>query len=163
MKTTVQLVDYPTHRNILHQIRSAVFVEEQGVPADIEVDRWDPLCIHALAFCQGRPAGTGRLLPDGHIGRVAVLPSMRHRGVGTRIMRRLLQVASHHGYEQVEISAQCHAIAFYRRLGFREEGLAYQEAGIKHVKMVKSLPTPLVWRPTSDWLYVPSIGAARLS
>lgn len=162
MNTHIQLVNYRTHQEILHRIRYSVFVEEQGVPASLEVDPWDPLSIHALAFYQEEPIATGRLLPDGHIGRVAVLKSMRHKGFGTRIMERLIRAARQQGHNQTEISAQCHAVCFYRRLGFREEGQIYQEAGIDHIKMVKPLKSPQLWQPEANFIYAPSIGAARL-
>ena len=75
-------------------IRYAVFVDEQKVPAEIELDDWDALSLHALALdAQGRVLGTGRLLPDGHIGRMAVLQSARGQGVGTALLRALLQAA----------------------------------------------------------------------
>ncbi|PSN20662.1 GNAT family N-acetyltransferase [filamentous cyanobacterium CCP5] len=162
MNISIQLVDYATHRAILHQIRHAVFVEEQGVPAAIEVDRWDRLSTHALAHHQGQPVGTGRLLPDGHIGRIAVLPSLRHQGLGSQIMALLLQAASQQGHAQVVISAQCHAIAFYQRLGFRAEGSVYQEAGIDHIQMVKPIgPGKTDWPLKLSPADALAIGAAR--
>ncbi|HEY9879734.1 MAG TPA: GNAT family N-acetyltransferase [Leptolyngbyaceae cyanobacterium] len=137
--TCTEIVDYRLYKETIHYIRYEVFVQEQHVPAEIEVDRWDPLCIHVLAHHQGQAVGTGRLLPDGHIGRVAVRRPMRYQGIGRLIMERLLQAAIDKGHPQVELSAQCHAINFYQKLGFRQEGEVYLEAGIDHVKMVKPL------------------------
>jgi predicted GNAT family N-acyltransferase len=135
----VEIADYQAEKDVIHGIRYDVFVQEQQVPADIEIDRWDPLSIHVLARQAGEAVGTGRLLPDGHIGRVAVRRPWRHQGIGRQIMRRLLQKAREQGHPQVALSAQCHAIDFYYKLGFREEGKVYLEAGIEHIKMVKPL------------------------
>lgn len=136
---TVDIVDYTTHRTNLHAIRSTVFVDEQKVPPELEVDDLDPHCIHVLARVEGHCVGTGRLTPSGHIGRVAVKRSWRRQGIGRQVMERLLAVATQQGYPKVIISAQCHAIAFYHKFGFVEEGDVYLEAGIKHIKMVKAL------------------------
>ncbi|HUN91338.1 MAG TPA: GNAT family N-acetyltransferase [Burkholderiaceae bacterium] len=118
------------------RLRFEVFVDEQKVPAEIELDEHDPVSLHALARdADGRAVGTGRLLPDGHIGRVAVGAGQRRRGVGDAIMRALMQAARERGLAAVELSAQVHAAGFYRRLGFIEEGDVYLEAGIEHVTM----------------------------
>jgi predicted GNAT family N-acyltransferase len=117
-------------------IRYAVFVDEQQVPAEIELDDWDALSLHALALdAQGRVLGTGRLLPDGHIGRMAVLQSARGQGVGTALLRALLQAARARGDREVVLSAQTHAMPFYEKAGFIAEGDEYDDAGIPHRQM----------------------------
>jgi predicted GNAT family N-acyltransferase len=117
-------------------IRYAVFVDEQKVPAEIELDDWDALSLHALALdAQGRVLGTGRLLPDGHIGRMAVLQSARGQGVGTALLRALLQAARARGDREVVLSAQTHAMPFYEKAGFIAEGDEYDDAGIPHRQM----------------------------
>lgn len=117
-------------------IRYAVFVDEQKVPAEIELDDWDALSLHALALdAQGRVLGTGRLLPDGHIGRMAVLQSARGQGVGTALLRALLQAARARGDREVVLSAQTHAMSFYEKEGFIAEGDEYDDAGIPHRQM----------------------------
>jgi predicted GNAT family N-acyltransferase len=117
-------------------IRYAVFVDEQQVPAEIELDDWDALSLHALALdAQGRVLGTGRLLPDGHIGRMAVLQSARGQGVGTALLRALLQAARARGDREVVLSAQTHAMPFYEKAGFIAEGDDYDDAGIPHRQM----------------------------
>lgn len=121
-------------------IRFTVFVEEQKVPAEIELDDWDPRCLHALALDDaGRVLGTGRLLPDGHIGRMAVLREARGTGAGTALLQALMQAARERGHRDVVLSAQTHAVPFYARLGFAIEGEVYDEAGIPHVDMRRSL------------------------
>ena len=123
-------------RNEAFPIRWIVFVEEQNVPADIEADEWDAKSLHAVARDRGgRVIGTARLLPDGHIGRVAVLRAARGTGVGVALMDAMMCAARARGLQQVELSAQTHAAGFYRRLGFVEEGAPFEEAGIEHVSM----------------------------
>ncbi|MFO0010032.1 MAG: GNAT family N-acetyltransferase [Betaproteobacteria bacterium] len=121
-------------------IRYAVFVDEQKVPTEIELDDWDALSLHALALdAQGRVLGTGRLLPDGHIGRMAVLRSARGQGVGTALLRALLQAARARGDREVVLSAQTHAMPFYEKAGFIAEGDDYDDAGIPHRQMRLSM------------------------
>ena len=120
-------------------IRFAVFVEEQGVPADIELDQSDGDSVHALAFEGNEAIGTARLLPDGHIGRMAVLKGWRGRGIGGRLLARLIDEARRRGHHEVVLSAQVHAAGFYRAHGFVEEGEEYMEAGIPHRDMRRPL------------------------
>jgi predicted GNAT family N-acyltransferase len=122
-------------------VRVTVFVHEQGVPADLECDAFDAVSRHALALdAQGRPIGTGRLLPDGHIGRMAVLQAWRGRGVGAALLLRLLQAAREDGVQRVALNAQVRAVGFYSRYGFAPEGAEFFEAGIAHLAMVRHLP-----------------------
>lgn len=120
-------------------IRFTVFVEEQGVPRDIELDEMDDACVHALAFEGETAVGTGRLLPDGHIGRMAVLKQWRGRGIGSRMLERLIEEARSRGDREVALAAQVHAAGFYRAHGFVEEGGEYLEAGIPHQAMRRRL------------------------
>ena len=120
----------------LRSVRTAVFVEEQGVPAELEWDELDDDCEHVIAESStGDAMGTGRLLPDGHIGRMAVLRPWRGRGVGRALMAELLAVARVRGVESVELSAQTHAIGFYERFGFAVVSSEFIEAGIPHCRM----------------------------
>ncbi len=117
-------------------VRFAVFVEEQRVPVELELDEFDPVSLHALARDQGdRVLGTGRLLPDGHIGRMAVLKHARGRGVGAALLQALLAAARARGDRTVVLNAQLHAVPFYRRYGFVEEGEPFDDAGIDHIAM----------------------------
>ncbi|MGQ0650965.1 MAG: GNAT family N-acetyltransferase [Betaproteobacteria bacterium] len=135
----VELLSWDEARAHAAPIRFAVFVEEQGVPADIELDEHDAVCVHAVAFDGERAVGTGRLLPDGHIGRMAVLQASRNRGVGALLLVRLMERAKELGFPEVALSAQIHAARFYRRHGFVEEGPEYMEAGIRHQAMRRAL------------------------
>ena len=135
----IELLPWESARKHAAPIRYTVFVEEQGVPRDIELDEMDPRCIHAVAFEDDKAVATGRLLPDGHIGRMAVLKEWRGRGIGGQILNALMNEARARGDREVALSAQVHATAFYRAHGFVEEGAEYLEAGIAHRDMRRRL------------------------
>jgi len=132
----IELLPWEEAREQASRIRFRVFVEEQGVPREIELDELDARCLHAVAFDgKGVPVGTGRLLPDGHIGRMAVLEQRRRQGVGSALLNRLIEAARERGDREILLSAQVHAVDFYRRHGFETVGEVYQEAGIPHRSM----------------------------
>ena len=135
----IELMDWNAARAEASRIRLAVFVEEQRVPPEIEMDDKDAVCVHALAYAQGRAVGTGRLLPDGHIGRMAVLKENRSLGVGSAILERLVEEARRRGMKEVVLSAQTHALGFYSRHGFMAAGEVFEEAGIPHQEMRRML------------------------
>jgi predicted GNAT family N-acyltransferase len=130
---TVGPADWARHETELYAVRYRVFVIEQQVPVELERDEFDPLSLHVVARdAAGNAIGTGRLLPDGHIGRLAVLAQWRGHGVGVALMDALLVLARERGDAEVVLNAQTSAIAFYERLGFRTEGEDFMEAGIPH-------------------------------
>jgi len=135
----IELLAWEEARAEASRIRTIVFVEEQRVPPDIELDEMDAPSVHALAFVNGRAVGTGRLLPDGHIGRMAVLREARARGVGSAILERLVAEAGRRGVREAVLAAQTHAVPFYRRHGFAPVGAVYEEAGIPHQEMRRVL------------------------
>lgn len=136
----VRRADWDRDREHLRRIREAVFVREQQVPLELEWDSLDEVCLHVLAVdCGGVPIGTGRLLPDGHIGRMAVLASWRRRGVGAALLRELTRMAIEQGFVEVILNAQVHATGFYSRHGFVVEGGQFLDAGIVHVRMRRAL------------------------
>lgn len=122
------------------EIRRVVFLEEQRVPLEEEWDGRDPECRHFLALLDGRAVGTARLLPDAHIGRVAVLAEARGTGVGAALMRASIETARRLGHPAVELAAQTHALDFYARLGFEAYGPEFLDAGILHRNMRLTLP-----------------------
>ena len=145
--TTVSIVEFSVEDNSWSElqtaaqpIRETVFVQEQKVPQDLEWDEYDAPSRHAIARnAEGLPIGTGRLLPDGHIGRMAVLPDWRQREVGSALFERLLQLAKSSHMPKVELNAQSYVAGFYARYGFVAEGPEFMEAGIPHVRMTRVL------------------------
>jgi predicted GNAT family N-acyltransferase len=136
----IELADWDRARPLAAPIRFAVFVDEQKVPAESEVDDWDPQCVHALAWDdEGRVLGTGRLLPDGHIGRMAVRREARQGGVGSALLKALMEEARRRGHRQAALSAQTHAIPFYQRHGYRVVSGEYLDCDIPHVDMTCEL------------------------
>ena len=132
----IELGDWAGMRRWAEPLRFSVFVEEQNVPAEIELDSFDTLSVHAVAFdASGEAVGTGRLLPDGHIGRMAVAKPARGRGVGSALLRTLMDEARRHGHTQAVLSAQMHATEFYRKHGYSTHGTEYDDAGIPHIDM----------------------------
>ena len=140
MTLRVSLGDWATQQPEAQAIRYEVFVLEQKVPLEMEWDEMDAQCLHAVAFLRGedgveQAVGTGRLLPDGHIGRMAVRQAARGAGVGAAILQALMQQAQLRRDKLVQLNAQSQAAAFYGRHGFVREGDEFVEAGIPHVHM----------------------------
>jgi len=136
----VHLLDWNAARDQARRVREEVFVREQGVPIEMEWDEWDERCVHALAIDRaGQAIGTGRLLPDGRIGRMAVLRAWRGRGVGAAILEALMQQARERRMAEITLHAQTYATGFYERHGFSTEGEIFMEAGIPHVTMTLRL------------------------
>jgi predicted GNAT family N-acyltransferase len=139
MNTTSIICDYESHTENICAIRYEVFVDEQNVPEELEIDGLDGKAKHVLTFVDGVPMGTGRILSDGHIGRVAVLKNYRGLGIGKSIMKELIKCAQDMSLEKVWLSSQWHAHSFYLDLGFVCVGEVYKEAGIEHIKMFRVL------------------------
>lgn len=138
----IEEVDWVTARKTLLSIRFEVFVTEQSVPAEMEEDAGDALGLHLLAKLPGTgPAGTARLLPDGHIGRLAVRKPFRGRGIGSALLTTLIERAKQSGLSAVFLNAQCDAETFYRQQDFIAEGEVFEEAGIPHRRMYLNLRT----------------------
>lgn len=134
-KVKVAEVDFNECLDEIRLVRFTVFVDEQRVPPEMEMDEWDERSRHVLATVGDRVVGTGRLLPDGHIGRVAVLQAFRGKGVGQLLMEELMRMGKSSGMTKFVLSAQTQATVFYERLGFVVCGSVYEEAGIPHVEM----------------------------
>ncbi|MCU1621770.1 MAG: family acetyltransferase [Frankiales bacterium] len=120
-------------------LRHEVFVIGQDVPEDLERDDLDVLSDHAVAIVGGEVVGTGRLLPDGTIGRMAVASSVRGQGIGAAVLGVLEEQARQRGFPAVELHAQVHALGFYDRYGYVPCSEVYLEAGIEHQSMRKEL------------------------
>jgi len=139
MNITAIICDYESHAEDICAIRYEVFVGEQNVPEELELDGFDGEAKLVLAFVDGVPIGTGRILDDGHIGRVAVLKDYRGFGIGKLIMKELIKWAQDITLKKVWLSSQWHAHSFYLDLGFVCVGDIYKEAGIDHIKMYRVL------------------------
>jgi len=121
-------------------IRIKVFVEEQKVPVELEMDDIDPITDHVIVYVDGQPAATGRIVRDNPVslGRIAVLPEYRGTGIGAIVVNQLTRKLFTEGYPEIHIHAQIQALGFYEKLGFKAYGEPYDEAGIPHRSMVKT-------------------------
>lgn len=137
---TVSIMAWREAQRLARPVRERVFIEEQKVPRELEWDEWEERSDHAVARDRGgNPIGTARLLPDGRIGRMAVLKAWRRRGVGAALLLALLDRARRRSMARSVIHAQTHAAGFYKRFGFSERGEEFLEAGIPHVEMTLEL------------------------
>ena len=153
-RLTVTTGDWSTLATHALPVRLSVFVREQLVPLEMEVDQWDRLALHVVVFDHaGTGLATGRLTAEnsgvgsettplagaaggvGRIGRVAVLSTYRGQGLGALVMKTLIQAASDQGFEVLTLHAQHQAVAFYEKFGFIAAGNLFEEAGIPHVEM----------------------------
>ncbi|QCU89989.1 GNAT family N-acetyltransferase [Thiomicrorhabdus sediminis] len=132
----IVLTDYQEpNRSLMNQIRFTVFCDEQGVDPALELDEFDEVSIHALAFVDGKPVATGRMQDDGHIGRIAVLKAYRGQNIGSAVMNALIDQAKKKGLDRVYLGSQLTAIPFYQKLGFAEYGDIFLDADIEHKHM----------------------------
>jgi predicted GNAT family N-acyltransferase len=142
LDVTVAAADYRVEYASIRQVRFAVFVDEQAVPASLEMDERDPECFHVLATTSdGKAVGTGRIdiADGGRIGRMAVLPEFRGQGVGAAIIEALHEYALRRDCSDVWCHAQIAARRFYERCGYTAEGAVFEEAGIDHITMRRPL------------------------
>ena len=136
-------IEQTTDLAACHALRRTVFIEEQGVPEDREIDGLDDGALHLLATHDGQPIGSARILLDGDtgkIGRVCVLPQARGTGLGAALIRAALDVLRvQPGITRAKLGAQTHALGFYEKLGFTAYGPVYDDAGIAHRDMTRDL------------------------
>lgn len=125
---------------VMRDIRKRVFIDEQKVAPELEWDEHDANATHFLLSIDDSAVGTGRLLPSGRIGRIALLPAARGKGLGRQLMCAIMQHAQQVGMAQLELSAQTHALGFYAQLGFVTCSDVYLDAGIAHQTMRFSQP-----------------------
>lgn len=133
----IRVADWGSTEALRH-IRQVVFIDEQQVPPDLEWDAEDAHATHFLLTVDERQMGTARLLSDGRIGRigrVALLPQARGKGLGRQLMLAVMQQAQQQGMTRLTLSAQTHALDFYRQLGFVPCSEVYLDAGIPHQSM----------------------------
>jgi predicted GNAT family N-acyltransferase len=135
---TIRVADWQS-TEALRDIRRHVFIGEQQIPEALEWDSDDPVSTHFLMTSGAEHIGTARLLADGHIGRVAILPAWRDRKLGQQLMLEIMRYAEERGMDTLLLSAQSYALDFYRRLGFEICSKEYLEAGIAHFAMRRSI------------------------
>jgi predicted GNAT family N-acyltransferase len=128
----IKTASFTADIELIYALRKAVFIDEQGVPADLEMDELDSISRHVLAWKDGLAVGTGRISPDGRIGRMVVSASCRGQGIGRDILNGLMRTGRDMGVERLYLSAQCQAIPFYEKAGFVASGPVYDDAGIDH-------------------------------
>jgi predicted GNAT family N-acyltransferase len=139
----VEVIEYASGCADLRAVREPVFVQEQQVPLELEWDDLDPLCVHVLARDDaGSPIGTGRLTPERKIGRMAVLPQWRGRGVGDALLLALIDEAARLRWPEVRLHSQVSALGFYIKHGFVPYGDRFMEAGIEHQSMRRQIGGP---------------------
>ena len=139
MSEQIQRTTWEKGKELLSNIRYQVFVDEQKVPIELEIDTDDPLAAHVLCLVDGRPVGTGRIILDGHIGRLAVLQAHRKQGYGNKILDHLEIIAKENDLTQVFLNAQITAIPFYEKRGYTIISDVFDDAGIPHQTMRKTL------------------------
>ena len=129
-----------------YPIRLQVFVHEQNIPIDLEIDEYDQVAQHLIVFLNLKPIGTARIFnADGNeeshlkIGRLALLEEHRHQGIGSKMMERLLDYAQNNNCKKLSLNAQIDALAFYEKFGFIAEELVFDEGGISHRQCIKYL------------------------
>lgn len=136
MSYRLTIGDWERQKADARAVRYDVFVLEQNVPVELEWDDMDVACVHAVVYDDaGQAVATGRLLPDCHIGRMAVRKNVRGQGIGGLVLTALMDEAQKRGDRCVQLNAQTHAEAFYRRFGFARVGEEFMEAGIAHIGM----------------------------
>jgi len=128
-----------SYRPDIINIRTLIFVDEQGINSTIDFDGLDEVATHVLVFSQNKAIATGRMLDDGHIGRIAVLKEHRKQGVGAKVLQALLENAQVKGFSRVYLGSQIHAAGFYKKLGFTICGEVFMDAGLEHIEMERYL------------------------
>jgi ElaA protein len=135
----IAVAETPQQMEMCYEIRRAVFVAEQDVPLELEMDDKDSAATHFLMSAgDGQAVGTARFYVKdaaAKIGRVAILKAWRGRGLGARLMAAVLEEARRQGYTSAVLDSQTYAIPFYERLGFVAEGPEFDDAGIPHRRM----------------------------
>ncbi|MYD45151.1 MAG: GNAT family N-acetyltransferase [Gammaproteobacteria bacterium] len=131
----IREASWPQDRDLLCKVRLEVFVQEQEVPQELELDGLDATAVHFIALVDDKPVGTARLLPSGQIGRMAVLIPYRNQGIGGELLRATVARALELGYSPVYLHAQLSAADFYLRHGFQPYGDTFEEADIVHQAM----------------------------
>ena len=137
---SIQQADWETDQQQLTHVRTVVFIQEQQVPAELEMDGMDAKCQHVKAInCSGEVVGTARLLPNYYIGRMCVLKDYRNMGIGGLMLNHFIDYARHNKIDVLMLNAQISAQSFYQNFGFIADSDIFMEADIEHVHMTLTL------------------------
>ncbi len=140
MKYKLTSASWKKNKEALSIVRRKVFIEEQNVPQELEWDKFDSECNHILVTTDNnKPIATGRIKPDGHIGRMAVLKEYRNSGIGTMMLKGLIKEAKSKQLKKVYLHAQISAIPFYKKQQFSICSAEFMDAGIPHKTMELTL------------------------
>ena len=145
---TIETRPWSEARDAAYAIRYAVFVEEQGISAELEIDDYDPIAEHALAYVDNQCVATARIYLDeqdpskAKIGRMAVLREFRGQGIGTALLGESIRAGMMQGASIFELHAQQSAVPFYAKLQFKPDGAIFNEVGIPHQRMRLVLGAP---------------------
>lgn len=141
MTIEIETTDWVSSSDELSSIRFTVFVDEQQVPKELELDDMDLNAVHFIARDKqtGIAVGTARLLPDAHIGRMAVLKGYRRKGVGSLLINSIIGHARRQNISQLHLNAQTYIQAFYQSAGFSSSGPVFMDAGIEHIHMLRDI------------------------
>jgi len=139
MEYKLKITDWETDKSALSYIRGLVFIEEQNVPEELEWDEFDEKVTHILVTYNNIPVACSRIKADGHIGRMAVLNKYRGLGIGTAMLKELLDHAKNNCIQKVYLHAQTSAVPFYEKLGFNAYSEEFIDANIPHKSMELSL------------------------
>lgn len=136
-RSTYQIVDgaWDQLQHDAMSVREQVFIQEQQIAAQDEWDEQDAVSLHFVIYRDGQAIATARLLQDHSVGRVAVLKAYRGQGLGQLIMQYIIALAQQQQRPQLHLSAQTHALDFYKQLGFEQQGEVYLECNIPHIHM----------------------------
>ncbi|MGK7898200.1 MAG: GNAT family N-acetyltransferase [Xenococcus sp. (in: cyanobacteria)] len=139
----IAIVTYAENLAPINIIRTKVFQEEQGITPELEFDGLDHAATHLLAYLDSQPVGTARIRAIDKktikLERLAVLPEARRRGIGKQLTQKALAYAQEHHYQTALLNSQLYIKSLYEKLGFRQVGEVFDEAGIPHIKMSKQI------------------------
>ncbi|MGM8212690.1 GNAT family N-acetyltransferase [Virgibacillus sp. W0430] len=137
----IQIAETQKEKKDALYVRTIVFVNEQQVPPELEVDEHDETSIHIVGYLNNNPVAAGRLRfvdEYGKLERICVLKEQRGKAYGKHIIQHMESVISDHGYQKAKLNAQTHAERFYNQLGYQTISDEFMDAGIPHVTMVKT-------------------------
>ncbi|MDD4983535.1 MAG: GNAT family N-acetyltransferase [Candidatus ainarchaeum sp.] len=136
---TVKIAETKEELNAIFKIREEVFIKGQGISKEIEKDAFDKDAIHFILYNENKPAACGRLRFVGgkaKLERVAVLVEFRGKHLGQVVTKEMIKAAKEKGYNEIYMNAQYYLLDYYKKLGFKEVGKPFDDAGIKHIKMI---------------------------